>query len=113
MIIHRVEHNRRRLPVDVEVCETFLERGRGLLLRRCPNQRTALLMKPCSAVHTLGMSFEVDVVFCDADGRILQIVERLSPFRVARCPGACLAWEAAGGFIAHWGWQVGDRITPC
>jgi uncharacterized protein len=113
MIIHRVEHNRRRMPVDVEVCETVLERGRGLLLRRCPDRRAALLLKPCSTVHTLGMTYRIDVMFCDEEGRILRIVESLPPFRIAHCPGAHLAWEAGAGFAAHWGWQVGDRISPC
>lgn len=113
MIIHRVEHNRRRLPVDVEVCESAAERGRGLLLRRCPDRRSAILLKPCATVHTLGMVYRIDVMFCDGEGRILRIVEGLAPFRIARCPGASLVWEAGAGFVAHWGWRVGDRIVPC
>lgn len=113
MIIHRVEHNRRRLPVDVQVCESLLERGRGLLLRRCPGRRDAMLLQPCSTVHTLGMAYRIDVVFCDGEGRILRIVERLPPFRITHCPGAAVAWEARAGFAAEWGWQVGDRIGPC
>jgi uncharacterized membrane protein (UPF0127 family) len=112
MIIHRVEHNRRRVPVDVEVCESRFERSRGLLLRRCPDHRTAMMRKPCSMVHTVGMIYRIDVLFCDDDNRILRIVEALAPFRFARCPGASHVWEAQAGFAAHWGWQVGDRITP-
>ena len=55
MIVHRVEHNRRRLRVLVHVCETRRERARGLLLRRRPDAQTAYLLAPCAAVHTFGM----------------------------------------------------------
>ncbi|MGC4027964.1 MAG: DUF192 domain-containing protein [Steroidobacteraceae bacterium] len=113
MMIHRVEHNRRRLPMEVCVCESRAERGRGLLLRRCPDARTAFLLRPCSAIHTFGMTFPIDVLFCDADGRIVKIVERIPPWRMARHPGACCAWELRGGGVALWGWQLGDRIRPC
>jgi len=113
MITHRVEHNRRRLPMHVHVCESRIERGRGLLMRRCPDQRTAYLLRNCSAVHTMGMSYAIDIIFCDARGRILRIVRGLRPFRIARHSGAALVWEMAGGMAERWGWQVGDEIGPC
>lgn len=113
MIIHRIEHNRRRLPMHVYVCETQLERGRGLLMRRCPDQRTAYLLRNCSAVHTVGMTYPIDVVFCDLNGRILRIVAGLPPFRFARHRNAAAVWEASAGVAARWGWKVGDEIGPC
>jgi uncharacterized membrane protein (UPF0127 family) len=113
MIIHRVEHNRRRLPMHVHVCESRLERGRGLLMRRCPDHRTAYLLRNCSAVHTFGMTYAIDIVFCDPDGRILRIERGLRPFRAAREAGATLVWELSAGTAARWGWQVGDEISPC
>jgi len=113
MIVHRVEHNRRRLPMQVHVCESRLERGRGLLLRRCPDQRTAYLLRNCSAVHTVGMAYPLDVVFCDAGGHILDIVRGLRPFRYARHISACMVWEMQAGAVDIWGWQVGDEIAPC
>jgi uncharacterized protein len=113
MIIHRVEHNRRRLPMHVHVCESRTERGRGLLLRRCPDARTAFMLRPCTSIHTFGMTYPIDVVFCDAQGRILQIIESLRPFRFARHPTATLVWELRGGNANRWGWRVGDRIGPC
>lgn len=113
MIVHRIEHNRRRLPMQVHVCESRLERGRGLLLRRCPDQRTAYLLRRCSAVHTIGMAYAIDIVFCDSGGRILRIVRALRPFRVARDERASQVWELAPGAVARWGWRVGDEISPC
>lgn len=113
MIIHRVQHNRRRLPMHVHVCESRIERGRGLLMRRCPDQRTAYLLNDCSAVHTIGMGYSIDIVFCDSRGRILRIVRGLRPFRLARHAGAALVWETASGVVERWGWQIGDEIVPC
>ncbi|HYP80239.1 MAG TPA: DUF192 domain-containing protein [Steroidobacteraceae bacterium] len=113
MIIHRVEHNRRRLPMHVHVCESRLERGRGLLLRRCPDQKTAYLLRNCSAIHTVGMTYPLDIVFCDEEGRILNIVRGLRPFRFIRQAGASVVWEMPAGAADLWGWHIGDRIAPC
>jgi len=113
MIIHRVQHNRRRLPMHVHVCQSRIERGRGLLMRRCPDQRTAYLLRDCSAIHTMGMTFAIDIVFCNATGRILHIVRGLRPFRLARHAQASLVWETAAGVVERWGWQIGDEIRPC
>lgn len=114
MILYRVEHNRHRLRrVQVQVCETRLERGRGLLLRRRLDADTALLLPYCRAVHTIGMHYRIDVMFCDAAGRILRIRENLGPCRFAHEPGARHVWEVDAGTVRRWGWQVGDWIRPC
>jgi hypothetical protein len=113
MIIHRVEHNRRRLRMHVHVCETGVERMRGLLLRRCPDQRTAFLLRRCSAVHTVGMTYPIDVVFCDATGRILCIQPKVRPWRFVSYPCAQAVWELRAGATELLGWREGDWIAPC
>lgn len=113
MIIHRVEHNRRRLRMQVHVCENRVERGRGLLLRRRLDQDTALLLQECRAVHTIGMHYRIDVLFCDAQGRILRIQRNVAPCRIAREARASQVWELRGGAASLLGWEVGDEIRPC
>jgi uncharacterized membrane protein (UPF0127 family) len=113
MIIHRVEHNRRRLRMQVHVCEGRYERGRGLLLRRQLDAETAWLLPECRAVHTIGMHYRLDLLFCDANGRILRIEEHVAPCRIARERRACQVWELRSGAVRHWGWRVGDQIRPC
>lgn len=113
MMICRVEHNRRRLRMQVHVCESRLERGRGLLLRPRPDVHTAFLLRDCAAVHTIGMTYPLDVVFADASGRILRIVPGLRPCRMVRQRGAKQVWEFSAGAVGHWGWQVGDAVEPC
>jgi uncharacterized membrane protein (UPF0127 family) len=114
MMTFRVEHNRHRLHrVQVHVCESRLERGRGLLLRRQIEQDEAWLLPGCRAVHTIGMHYRIDVVFCDREGRILSIRDSLAPCRIARDRGAAHVWELLGGTARRWGLLVGDRIRPC
>lgn len=113
MIIQRIEHNRRRLRAHVQVCQTFWERGRGLIGRRQCDEPRALLIPKCSAVHTFGLSRRIDVVFCAADGRILKVVHGLQPFRIAHCPGAAEAWEWQAGTAMQLHLEPGDRLNPC
>ena len=99
--------------MQVHVCESRGERTRGLLLRRCPNRQTAWLLRRCSTIHTFGMFYPIDVLFCDASGRIVRILERVRPWRLARCSGARIVWELRAGAARSWGWKLGDRINPC
>lgn len=113
MMTCRVEHNRRRLRIQVHVCENRFERGRGLLFRSRPGHDTAYLLRDCRAVHTLGMLYSIDLLFCDDDGRILRIDAAVPPCRFRREHRACQVWELPAGSTAHWGWRVGDTIQPC
>lgn len=113
MMVCRVEHNRRRLRMQVHVCESRLERGRGLLLRRQPDLATAFLLRDCRAIHTIGMAYPLDVLFCDATGRIVRIVSGMRPCRMAHEGRARQVWELSAGAVSHWGWRVGDEILPC
>jgi len=44
-----------------------------------------LWIKPCSAIHSFGLSYAIDVVFLDAHGWVLKTVHALQPNRVAWC----------------------------
>jgi uncharacterized protein len=113
MIIFRVEHNRRRLRMQVHVCESRFERGRGLLLRPRPDPETAFLLRNCRAVHTVGLTYPIDVLFCDPGGRILRIEPALRPCRFARESRASQVWEMDAGGAQRWELRVGDEIQPC
>jgi uncharacterized membrane protein (UPF0127 family) len=99
--------------MHVYVCETGMERTRGLLLRRCPDKQTAFLLGHCSAVHTMGMTYPIDVIFCDAAGRIVHIETQVRPWRFVSHPGARAVWELGAGVVRRLGWKEGDWITPC
>jgi hypothetical protein len=99
VIIFRVEHNRHRLHrLQVSVCETGFERGRGLLLRRRPGADCAWLLPGRRAVHTIGLYYPIDV---------------LKPCRIVRERRASQVWQLCAGGAAHWGWLEGDQVRPC
>jgi uncharacterized protein len=63
-----------------------------------------LLIPRCASVHTVGMRFDLDLVFLDAAGEPLQVRLAVPPRRLARCQGAAAvlelpAWE--GGEIGR------------
>ena len=77
----------------VELAVTRAERRRGLLGRDSLNLSAALMLAPCTAVHTAFMRFTIDVVFVDREGRVRKIVRGLAPWRVSAAVGAYAAIE--------------------
>jgi uncharacterized protein len=91
-----------------EVAVTRKQRRTGLLGRE--SHDGVLILRPCRQVHTLGMSFAIDVAFCDRDGFVLHLVT-LPPWRLSRpVPRAYFAIEAAAGAFDRWKLVVGDIV---
>jgi uncharacterized membrane protein (UPF0127 family) len=59
-------------------------RRRGLVGRPCPALGEALVIDPARQVHTLGMRYAIDVVFCDERWIVVHVVRGLRPWRVTR-----------------------------
>src|SRR3954447_23767640 len=100
----------RRLPTSpvgdsalVLHAATFRARLMGLALVRHSQLPAghALLLEPCSSLHTFGMRFPIDVAFADADGTVLRVIRGVPPRRVRRCPKACVALEAHAGELGR------------
>ncbi|HKP89873.1 MAG TPA: DUF192 domain-containing protein [Thermoleophilaceae bacterium] len=74
----------------------------------------ALLLRPCSSVHTFGMRFPVDVAFADSDGTVLRVIRGVTPRRVRRCPKAAVTLEAHAGELGRFlvdGRGAGSRLA--
>src|SRR3546814_8041740 len=56
-----------------------------------------LLIRPCRAIHTLGLRRPIDVVFLDERGRVLRCHHNLAPNRVAGVWRARMVVELPGG----------------
>jgi|GEM_PF-361060 len=67
---------------EIEVARGFWSRFRGWI-GRIPLPGTALLIYPCSSVHTFFMRVSIDVVFLNPDGRVIMIIEGLRPWRIS------------------------------
>jgi uncharacterized membrane protein (UPF0127 family) len=102
---------------SVDMALTRSERRKGLLGRDSLADDAAIFIAPCVAIHTVGMGFPIDVAFVDAGGRIVRLVHRLQPWRLAASIGGCAVIELAAGRLREYDVNVGDRLTlvgkPC
>lgn len=105
------ERTGRVLASAVDVADTSTSRRRGLLGRDSLDPSAALIIAPCSAVHTFFMRFVIDVVFVDREGRVLKIARDLKPWRIALSPGAYAVIEFTGGSATRAELVVGDRLV--
>lgn len=80
-----------------------IDRMRGLLFRPKLAENEALLIIPCSAVHTIGMGYPLDLVFMDKFGTVLKLVRALAPWRMAACWAAAMTLELRPGEIDRLG----------
>lgn len=92
--------------------DDFRSRLVGLIGRRSLDPGVGLWLRPCDAVHTVGLRFEIDVVFVDAAGRVKRIDERVRPWRVRICLGAHSVVELAAGEARRLGLAAGHAIAP-
>lgn len=90
--------------------QTAWERMRGLLGRKKLLEQEALLIVPCSSVHTIGMGYEIDIVYLDSQGKVLKTVSRLKPLRFSFCSGAHYTLELSGGFLARCPLSKGETV---
>lgn len=97
-----------RVVASLEVARTRPERRRGLLGR--DDLTGALLIERCRCVHTIGMSFEIDVAFLDGRRRVIDIVT-MPPGRIGRPRLAARSVvEARSGAFERWDITVGDTL---
>jgi uncharacterized protein len=93
-----------------ELADRPLPRMRGLMGRPGLPAGEGLLISPAPAIHTAFMRFPIDALFLDRTLRILDIVERLRPWRFASKRGARAVLELTAGECARRGVRVGDRL---
>lgn len=97
-----------RVVASLEVARTRSERRQGLLGR--DDLTGALLIEPCRCVHTVGMSFDIDVAFLDAHRCVIDVVT-MPPRRVGRPRLAARSVvEAQAGAFERWGIAAGVTL---
>lgn len=73
------------VATKLAVADTHWTRLRGLLGLRSDDFRngSGLWILPCHGVHTLGMSFPIDVLYLDKTMKVIEIQQNLKPWRFA------------------------------
>jgi uncharacterized protein len=101
----------RVLGARIGVADRWWLRFRGLGGRTGLEAGEGLLLRPCRAVHMLGMKFALDVAFLDAGNRVVARYPRLSPGARTRWHRAAqAALELPAGTLDETGTVEGDVV---
>lgn len=92
------------------IADTFIKRFLGLLNKPCPKTSEGLVFFNCSSIHMFFMRYSIGVLFIDANGNAMKIIDTLKPWRIASCIGSSTTIETAPGFWSKNKIKVGDQL---
>jgi uncharacterized membrane protein (UPF0127 family) len=98
------------VATTVETAFDSATRTRGLLGRPGLSPDHAMVIAPCSAIHTFGMQFAIDVIFAAEDGRIVKIRRNMRAGRMTGAIAAFATIEVAAGEADRHGLKAGDYL---
>jgi len=99
------------LVTEGQVADTWWTRLRGLLGHAPLESGQGLLLRGEKAIHTVGMSFPIDVLFLDRSGRIVRLMPDLAPLKFSPfVMSANDVLEIKAGQAAQTGTRLGDQI---
>jgi uncharacterized membrane protein (UPF0127 family) len=101
------------LATRLSVADTHWSRLRGLLGQTSSEfgQERGLWIVPCRGVHTLGMSFPIDVIYLNRDQVVVHLEPALGPWRFAPVRfQAASVLELPENTIHSTGTTIGDQL---
>ncbi len=108
----------RNLTKDIILCnqavfaDSFKRRILGLMFKKEWKNFDGLLLSPCGSIHTFWMRMKIDICFLDTDQRVLKVVSRLKPWRLAiGLKGSQMTLELPAGALEKSGTMAGDRLV--
>jgi uncharacterized protein len=94
---------------DVLIADTFIKRLCGYMFRSKPHHK-AIIIKPCSSIHTFFMKFDIDIIFANENMKVIKKVEGLKPGRVIMpIKDANMVIEGEAGAFKNI--DIGDNIN--
>jgi uncharacterized membrane protein (UPF0127 family) len=94
----------------VEVADRGATRRKGLLGRDSLPPGEGLWIVPCESVHTLFMTFPIDLVYLDRNKKVKKVVSSVPPWRLSACLSAHSILELASGTIERTQTSPGDML---
>ena len=96
---------------QAQMATSLAQRTKGLLGRLSLAKNEAMVLKPCSSIHTFFMRFPIDVLFVDRQMRIIRLITNMPPNRLSPIAWASImAIELPAGKIGQTNTQAGDHI---
>ncbi len=99
------------LAQRVEVADHFLSRLKGLMLKDKIDKDYALILAPCSSIHTFFMKFNIDVLFVDQEKTVLSIYSNLGRGQVIKPLKNCQYVIEMRAQNIHKKVQIRDKIN--
>ncbi len=100
------------LAENAIIADNIFTRIKGLLGRKALAQGSALVIKPCNAIHSFFMRFPIDVLFIGDKGKTIAIKKSFKPFRLTGIYwGVKFVVELPAGVIDETSTAVGDEIS--
>jgi len=90
-------HQQKLILPHVMRTSSMAERMRGLLWHTPLQDDEGLLIQPCSSIHTIGMRYNIDVIFLNKDLQIKKIARNIKPWRFAMSVGSAMVLELMAG----------------
>jgi len=104
------ERTGQTLVARLRVANDFLTRLRGLLGRKALPAGEGIFFPDCNSIHMFMMLFSIDVVYVDAEMRVVKIVRRLKPWRLSMSRKASGVIEVCTGEADKHDIRIGDHM---
>lgn len=102
------------ISLGVKTAGTPWARLKGFLGKWRLRSDEALWVVPSRGIHTIGLTFPVDVIYLDSALRVVHTVESLGPFRIAPIRWNCDSVLELPALSIHGsGTQPGDQLMIC
>ena len=85
--------------LEVSMTESWRERSQGLLTLPELEKHQGLWITPCNSVHTIGMSYSLDLIYLNRAYLIVKCVQQCLPRRISMCWSAKSVLEVPAGTI--------------
>src|SRR3989338_3623718 len=96
--------NNRNLCLQAKLATNCWERLRGLLWSQPLVPGHGLIIPHCHSVHTVGMTYPIDVLFIDRNLLVLHVIHSMQPCRLSRIvPKADRVIELPAGTLKRTG----------
>lgn len=101
-----------KIATKVHMADSFFKRLKGWMGKTHIEDNEALILSPCSSIHTFGMRHPIDVLFLDKENAIIFLINNMSPWKISPIKkSATKVVELKNGTIDRYNLEVSDSIS--